>query len=161
MDASKAVLHQAAALAYRVVGGKVEVLLVTSRETGRWIIPKGNIATGSTPAQAAKREALEEAGVKGTIESSIPLGLYKYFKRLGSGETRGATVEVYLLRARELLSKWPEKGQRKLAWVSTAEAVRIIEEPGVEPLLRRLMEVEADLVRPRRRAHRQTSVRAA
>jgi 8-oxo-dGTP pyrophosphatase MutT (NUDIX family) len=165
VDALKAILHQAGAVVFRVADGKVEVLLLTSRETGRWIIPKGNIDAGCTPARAAKREAFEEAGVKGAIESSIPLGFYTYFKRCGSGETRGAVVEVYLLRVKELLRKWPEKGERKLAWASTADAVARIEEPGVVPLLRRLMEIEDSLVRPRRRlAGRlpgRTTVRAA
>ena len=142
------ILHQAGVIAYRVVDEKIQVLLVTSRETARWIIPRGNIAAGSTPAQAAKREALEEAGLKGAITSSMPLGMYTYFKKLPSGEARAATVEVYLLRVKEQVKKWPDKRERKCAWVSLAEAVEIIEEPGVVPLLNRLAEFEDSLVHP-------------
>jgi 8-oxo-dGTP pyrophosphatase MutT (NUDIX family) len=148
MASTEVILHQAGVIAYRVVDGKIQVLLVTSRETARWIIPKGNIAAGSTPAQAAKREALEEAGVKGVITTSFPLGMYTYFKKLPSGESRAATVEVYLLRVTKHLKKWAEKRQRKLAWVATTEAVRIIEEPGVVPLLKRLAEFEGSLANP-------------
>ena len=118
---------------------------MTSRDTGRWIIPKGNINGRSTPSKAAEKEAYEEAGVKGTITSSIPLGSYTYSKKLESGEARVATVEVYLLRIKERLKKWPEKGERKLSWVSTKKAVGLIEEPGVVPLLHRLMEFEDTL----------------
>ena len=136
------ILPQAGVIAYRIRRGKVQVLLITSRDTGRWIIPKGNIKPGTTPSQAAAQEAFEEAGIKGTIVSSTPLGMYSYFKRLGSGEARAATVEVFLLHVQKHVKKWPEKGERQLAWVSAKEAVGLIEEPGVVPLLVRLMENE-------------------
>jgi 8-oxo-dGTP pyrophosphatase MutT (NUDIX family) len=141
------ILHQAGAIAYRVKHGRLEVLLMTSRETGRWIIPKGNIARGASPAVAAAREAYEEAGVKGRIDSPIPLGFYNYFKRLTSGETRPTAVEVYLLRTEARLKKWPEKDERKLSWMSPVRAAVLIQEPGAVPLLRRLMEFEEELVR--------------
>ena len=69
---------------------------------------------------------------------------------MGTGEARAATVEVYLLRIKEQLKKWPEKGERKLSWVTTREAVDLVEEPGVVPLLRRLMEFEATLANSER-----------
>ena len=149
--ATNTTLHQAGVIAYRILDGKVQLLLMTSRDTGRWIIPKGNIDAGATPAKAAEKEAYEEAGVKGTITRLLPLGTYTYLKKLESGEVRRAAVEVYLLRVKERLKKWPEKGERKLSWVSTKEAVRLIEEPGLIPLLLRLMELEDDLANPARK----------
>jgi 8-oxo-dGTP pyrophosphatase MutT (NUDIX family) len=139
------ILHQAGVLAYRIRHGAVEVLLLTSRDTGRWLIPKGNIPGRLTPAQAAEREAFEEAGIKGTIDGNLPMGVYTYFKRLPSGEIRPAAVEVYLLRFRRQLKKWPEKYERVIAWVSAAKAINLIEEPGVVPLLVRLQELEETL----------------
>jgi 8-oxo-dGTP pyrophosphatase MutT (NUDIX family) len=144
-------LHQAGVIAYRVVDGGIRVLLMTSRDTGRWIIPKGNIKTGTTPAKAAEREAYEEAGIRGEIFGSIPLGFYTYFKVLTSGEKQPATVEVYLLMVTQQLKKWPEKHERRLSWVSLKKAVRLVQEPGVVPLLRRLMEFEDDLAKPARK----------
>jgi 8-oxo-dGTP pyrophosphatase MutT (NUDIX family) len=138
-------VHQAGAIAYRVKGGRLKVLLLTSRETGRWIIPKGNIEVGETPAAAALREAYEEAGVTG-VENAIPLGFYTYFKRLRSGETRPTVVEVYLLRVTEKLKQWPEKEQRRLGWFSPPAAASIIGEPGILPLLRRVEELEPGLL---------------
>src|SRR6266850_551987 len=150
MAATRPILNQAGVIAYRILDGRVQVLLMTSRDTGRWIIPKGNINGRSTPSKAAEKEAYEEAGVRGTITSSIPLGIYTYFKQLESGEARAAAVEVYLLRIKEQLKKWPERGERKLSWVSTKEAVGLVEEPGVVPLLQRLMEFEDTLANPGR-----------
>jgi 8-oxo-dGTP pyrophosphatase MutT (NUDIX family) len=145
--ATNTILHQAGVIAYRIVDGELRVLLMTSRETGRWIIPKGNIEPGATPRAAAEREAYEEAGVRG-VAAATPHGFYTYFKRLGSGEQRAATVEVYLLRVTECLKKWPEKGERRLSWVSTEAAIKLVEEPGIAPLLQRLTEFEKDLRSP-------------
>jgi len=150
MAATTPILNQAGVIAYRVLDGKVQVLLMTSRDTGRWIIPKGNINGRSTPSKAAEKEAYEEAGIKGAITSSTPLGVYTYSKKLHSGEAQEATVEVYLLRTKERLKKWPEKGERKLSWVSTKKAVGLIEEPGLVPLLHRLMEFEDTLANSER-----------
>jgi hypothetical protein len=76
--------------------------------------------------------------------------MYTYFKKLDSGQARTATVEVYLLRVKDRFKKWPERNERKLTWVSTKEAVGLVEEPGIVPLLLRLMELEDDLANPPR-----------
>ena len=145
MSAGNTPLLQAGVIAYRIRHGKVQVLLMTSRDTGRWTIPKGNIKPGTIPSEAAEQEAFEEAGVNGIIASSTPFGMYTYFKKLGSEEARAATVEVYLLEVKEQSKKWPERGERQLAWVSVKKAVTLIEESGVVPLLVRLMEGDGDL----------------
>jgi 8-oxo-dGTP pyrophosphatase MutT (NUDIX family) len=141
------VLAQSAVIAYRVLGGKMRVLLVTSRDTKRWIIPKGNVDMGRTPAEAAQIEAFEEAGLKGSIASRIPLGVYTYFKATAPGELRPASVEVYLFKVEKVARNWPEKGQRQFAWMSVTKAIERIEEPSVIPLLRRVREIEKTLIR--------------
>ncbi len=133
--------HQAGVIAYRVNDGRGEVLLITSRDTRRWIIPKGNIGRGKTARQAAKLEAYEEAGVRGKFGSKIPLGFYTYFKRRDDQSTSPVSVEVYLLKVDRQLKKWPEKGTRELLWLPLPEAIKKIQEPGVVPLLKRLAEV--------------------
>ena len=102
-------LAQAGVIAYRIRHGEVQVLLMTSRDTGRWIIPKGNIKPGTTPLKAAAQEAFEEAGVKGTVVSSTPLGRYTYSKKLGSGEARAATVEVFSFKSKSKSKNGPRK----------------------------------------------------
>lgn len=139
------ILHQTGVLPYRVRKGKLQVMLLTSRDQGRWIIPKGNIGSGSTPLEAALNEAYEEAGLEGSA-GSLPFGIYTYFKRQSLKKPCPATVEVYLMRVDRQLDTWPEKGQRQLAWMSIKKALRMVQEPGIEPLLDRLAELEPLLI---------------
>lgn len=138
------IIHQAGVIAHRIDDGRHEVLLITSRDTRRWIIPKGHIEPGMTAPEAALQEAYEEAGLRGTLASEIPLGFYTYFKRRTDLPALPVSVEVYLLEVTEQLKKWPEKGKRKLRWVPIAQAIKKIEEPGVVPLLQRLAELFPD-----------------
>ncbi len=130
----KTVLSQAGVIPYRHEGDALQVLLITSRGTGRWLIPKGGIDKGLTPSEAAEREAYEEAGVKGDI-SDTPLGSFTYAKRLRHGGTIPANVEVYTMRVRKELKNWPERAERRLKWVPVAEAIRLVEEAGIAQLL--------------------------
>ena len=139
------IAHQAGVIAYRPGEDGSEVLLITSRETRRWIIPKGNIDRGKTAREAAAQEAYEEAGLSGRFSSEIPLGFYTYFKRRADQSTTPISVEVYLLKVERQHKKWPEKGKRKLQWLPLREAIAKIEEPGVVPLLKRLRELENTL----------------
>ena len=68
-------LAQVAALPVKGKPGKYRVLLVTSRETRRWIIPKGWPMKGRKDHEAAAQEALEEAGVTGHVHKH-PMGAY-------------------------------------------------------------------------------------
>jgi 8-oxo-dGTP pyrophosphatase MutT (NUDIX family) len=145
MNAPPAVLRQAGVIPYRVVDGKVQVLLITSRRLRQWTIPKGNIPAGSTSVKAAKKEAFEEAGVKGVIHGAAPLGAYTYGKRLASG-TVPAVVQVYLMRTVRQARKWREKGKRTLEWISIEQAAVRGAEPGFAPLLDRLLELETALL---------------
>ena len=129
------------ALPWRLRGDEVQILLVTSRRTRRWIIPKGNIEPGKTAPEAALQEAFEEAGVRGILASEIPLGFYTYFKRRTDQHSLPVSVEVFLLEVTEQLKKWPEKGKRKLRWLPIARAIKKLEEPGVVPLMQRLAEL--------------------
>ena len=129
--------QQIAALPYRIGDhGQVEVLLVTSRDTGRWVIPKGWPMKNKKPHKAAAQEAVEEAGVKGSV-SNTPIGRYVYWKR----RTRDfvlCEVNVYPLRVLKQLKTWPEQGQRQLRWFTPDEAAHQIEEPDLAELIREL-----------------------
>jgi 8-oxo-dGTP pyrophosphatase MutT (NUDIX family) len=136
-----ATTHQAGVIAYRNEDGQRQVLLITSRDTHRWIVPKGNIERGKTAREAAAIEAFEEAGLDGTIASEIPIGFYTYFKRRRDQTTYPVSVEVYLMQVERQRKKWPEKGKRELCWLTIEDAIAKIEEPGVVPLLKRLGEL--------------------
>ena len=113
----------------------MEVLLVTSRETKRWVIPKGNIGFSSSPHAAAAEEAEEEAGVQGAIVPK-PLGTFRYRKRVRSGLSVTAKVVVFPLLVSRELDDWKEMHERRRRWFTVAEAVNAVEEPGLRDLIR-------------------------
>jgi 8-oxo-dGTP pyrophosphatase MutT (NUDIX family) len=114
--------------------GSCSVLLVTSRETRRWIIPKGWPQPQCDDHAAAAQEALEEAGVLGTADAEV-VGSYVYEKRHRRGTT-AVRVSVYLLAVTEELADWPERQQRERAWFTPSEAAERVEEPELRDLLR-------------------------
>lgn len=126
---------QFGALCYRVHDGRVQVLLVSSRGSRRWIIPKGWPMDGETPAGAAATEAYEEAGVEGKA-SDLCLGIYSYTKSIPKGDNLPIVVAVFPFRVKRLLKKFPEAGQRKRKWFSLKKAAAIISEPELAPLIR-------------------------
>ena len=129
-------LTQYAALAWRRPGGgSVEILLITSRETRRWVIPKGWPIKGLKPHQAAAREAWEEAGVEGRA-GARKIGSFDYDKRLSGGQLQPVRVEVYPLQVLQEHDDWPEAHQRERRWASAAEAGSLVDEPGLGQLLR-------------------------
>ena len=133
------IIRQIAALPYRSSGpaldSPVSVLLVTTRETKRWVIPKGNLANGVAPHLGAAEEALEEAGVEGAV-CPVPLGTFRYRKRKGSGASLMADVEVFPLAVNRELDDWPEKTERERRWFSLADAAAVVDEPDLADLIR-------------------------
>ena len=135
-------LRQAGVIPYRIAaGGKLQVLLVTSRDTGRWVIPKGYIDDGMTAPQAAQQEAWEEAGISGEIVPGDPLGFIPYLKTLNEGGARPATIEVYAMRVTRQASKWPEQKERRRKWFSPANAAGRVKEPDLAALLLRMADL--------------------
>ena len=126
--------RQYAALPLAVEDGETRVMLITSRETRRWIIPKGWAEPGLAPHEVAAKEAREEAGLVGAIAAE-PIASYSYEKRLPKGEIRLCEVDVYPLAVDRQLAKWPEKKQRETRWFSFAEAALEVEEGGLITLL--------------------------
>lgn len=113
--------------------GDLEVLLITSRDTGRWVIPKGWHMPGKQPHEVAEREAFEEAGIKGK-PSMEPIGYYTYMKKMRGGHKVPTRVQVHALEVKSLLKEFPEKGTRSLEWVSCEEAASRVDEPELKIL---------------------------
>ena len=126
---------QMAALCLRERRGEREVLLVTSRGTGRWILPKGWPEKGLEGVGSALQEAWEEAGVKRASASAVPVGRYLSTKRHDSGLDYPCDVAGYEVEVLELAKDYPEREQRRRVWVSPAEASRMVEEPGLKAIL--------------------------
>jgi len=126
---------QSAALPWRRTDrGALELLLITSRETRRWVIPKGWPIKGLKAPKTAAREALEEAGVVGTIGKKI--GVYHYDKRLSSGRVQKVRVGVYPLKVETELDSWPEAHERVRLWTTPEDAASRVLEPELAELLR-------------------------
>jgi 8-oxo-dGTP pyrophosphatase MutT (NUDIX family) len=135
--------RQVAALPLRLArNGAIEILLVTSRDTGRWIIPKGWTSKRIKDCKAAAREAREEAGVKGKILREA-IGTYRYIKReLGNGAL--IEVRVFLLKVSKRCKRWPEKRERRRAWFDIEDAASRVSDPELSILIALLQEKNGD-----------------
>ncbi len=129
---------QTAALCLRHSDEGTQVLLITSRGTGRWIIPKGWPMRGLDAAQAAAVEAWEEAGVRPVAPPEQPIGSFVYRKLRRSGLPVRVRVLVYPLEVADLAESFPEAGERRRIWVSPEEAAKMVAEPGLQAILRQL-----------------------
>ncbi len=126
---------QVAALCVDPKTGKL--LLITSRGTGRWIIPKGWPMSGRSASGAALREAWEEAGVCGTAQEA-PVGQFAYSKWHGRGLSIPINVNVYLIRVTGLDDDYPEASERRREWFTPLEAAELVDEAGLKELLRNI-----------------------
>ena len=125
--------RQYAALPFRF-HHHLEILLISSRETHRWVIPKGWPMKGRKPHAAAAREALEEAGVVGRIAKQ-PVGSYQYIKRLKNGAPLQCTVDVFPMMVSRQRDRWREQDERTVRWFPAEEAAVAVEEPELQALI--------------------------
>ena len=133
-DVTPVTRRQIAALCWRKKRGGIEVLLITSRETGRWVIPKGWPMDGRQSHEAAAIEAWEEAGVQGLVQEKS-LGVFGYDKLYPAKPSVFCEVEVFPLRVSKLLAKFPERDQRRRKWFSAQKAAKSVAEPELAKLI--------------------------
>lgn len=125
--------RQVAALPWRLRGGRLEICLVTTRETRRWTVPKGWPMKGVADRRAAAIEAREEAGLDGKAAAEA-IGVYTYWKR-GTARFDLVRVVVYPFEVRRVRTEWKERGQREVRWMSAADAAVVVDEPELVSLL--------------------------
>jgi 8-oxo-dGTP pyrophosphatase MutT (NUDIX family) len=132
---SQDLLHQYGVIACRPgKAGAIEILLITSRETRRWVVPRGNSVPGLSPAQSAALEAWEEAGIRGAIMGG-EIGAYRYEKRRRDGSIAPARVHLFLLAVDEELDDWPEREMRERRWLAPEQAAQAVDEPDLKALI--------------------------
>jgi 8-oxo-dGTP pyrophosphatase MutT (NUDIX family) len=136
-DAANGAASQVGALCWRMHKGQVQVLLITSRDSGRWLIPKGWPIAGLTSAGSAAREAWEEAGVEGKVQEAT-LGQFVYDKAGRTDLRLQCTVAVHALHVQALKARYPEARQRRRAWFAAPVAADLVAEPELQHLLRRV-----------------------
>jgi len=124
---------QSAALAYRFEDNTPKVLMITSRNSGRWILPKGHIEKGQTPRDAVTVEAYEEAGLKGQV-AETEIGSY-FYKKADRKDVKGFKVAVYPMEVSDIADDWPEKTQRRRVWMDFNTAANSVDEPDLKVLL--------------------------
>ncbi|MCJ7871817.1 NUDIX hydrolase [Phaeobacter sp. J2-8] len=125
---------QFAALCFRIVNNRTQVLLITSRGRKRWIIPKGWPSHGVTPAQGAAIEAWEEAGVMGRAYNQC-VGVYSYMKLSARSGDLPCVAMVYPIRVKRMHDNFPEAGQRRMKWMPPASAAALVSEPELKHIL--------------------------
>ncbi len=120
-------------------GGKLEILLVTTRRSKRWMIPKGWPIKGLKAAKSAAREAYEEAGVRG-IARAKSIGFFMYDKRLDEdGIIVPCEVKVFPLLVKRQDKTWPESHQRQSRWFTPVAALSQIKEESLKVLISSLV----------------------
>jgi 8-oxo-dGTP pyrophosphatase MutT (NUDIX family) len=135
MKQTKVVGIQYAALPFRIEARQVWILLITSRGTKRWIIPKGWPMNGLKPQEAAATEAAEEAGIIGDVEDR-PIGSYRYLKQLKAEASAAVQVIVFPFRVQAQAEDWKEQGQRVFEWFRYQKAAALVAEPALRRLIR-------------------------
>ena len=128
------VFTQYGALPFVWRDGVLRVLLITTRETGRWLIPKGWPEKGMAPHELAAHEAFEEAGITGKVAKQ-PVGSFEYLKRLDGKAAKRCRIMVFPLEVSLELDRWPEMGERRREWLRPAEAAERIEDPQLASLI--------------------------
>ncbi|MEA3062289.1 MAG: hypothetical protein QOJ94_2070 [Sphingomonadales bacterium] len=129
-------IEQFGVIAWRRAGPDgVEVLLITSRETRRWVPPRGNPIPGLRPHESAAQEAFEEAGVRGGVQPD-EIGTYRYGKRSRDGRVTPALVHLYPMLVTEEAESWPEQSQRERRWFAPAAAAEAVDEADLAALIR-------------------------
>ncbi|MES0826017.1 NUDIX hydrolase [Ruegeria sp. SCP11] len=131
------VLQQLAALCYRFERGRPEVLLITTRKSRRWIIPKGWLIDGLTPPETALQEAWEEAGVRGKCDVQA-IGRFFYQKRRRKKGPVMCAVDVFPLLATSIASRFPEYQQRQRKWITPKKAAQLVNSPELALLLQKI-----------------------
>ncbi len=121
-------------LPWRMMGGVLQILLITTRNTRRWIVPKGWPMEGRSPRQSVALEAMEEAGVEGHV-SRKALGWFHYDKLRKSGELLPCKVQVFAMEVTRQHKDWPERTLRSARWVTPLEALVHVGEPGLRQII--------------------------
>ncbi len=112
----------------------IEVMLITSRDTRRWVLPKGNRIKGLQSHEAAAHEAFEEAGLIG-IACPYAIGSYQYRKTRRNGGIRIAVVDIFPFSVTNQLDEWPEQDERDVRWFSLPAAAAAVDEPELKDVL--------------------------
>lgn len=134
---SKVIIYnQAAALPFRYKNDALQIMLITSRKSRKWIIPKGLMEEGLAKYELAIKEAYEEAGIAGRVTTQS-LGIYQYEKWGGI-----CKVSVFSLQVDKILDRWPEDNFRDRKWFNPEEAINIVENSELKGIIKQFVKTQ-------------------
>lgn len=136
-------MQQVAALPFVPTGNAIDVLLITSRRRKRWILPKGWPAKNLSLPESAAKEASEEAGVLGPVQTET-VGSYDYSKNVKPGYPVPCRVFIYPLLVMQHTLAWREQSERAFKWLSLSDAADHVDDEGVSQVLEDLAATDGE-----------------
>lgn len=140
--ASRMPVVQYGALPWRRTPAGLQILLITTRNTRRWIVPKGWPEAGRSPQECAAQEAFEEAGVTGAVTPEA-IGVFGHKKQVKSGQMISCQIHVHAMEVSAVARDWPEKDARRTKWCLVAEALMLVDDPGLRRIIARFSRTAA------------------
>jgi 8-oxo-dGTP pyrophosphatase MutT (NUDIX family) len=137
---------QYGALPWRRAPDGIQILLITTRNTRRWIVPKGWPDEGRDPHECAAQEAYEEAGVVGDVTGDV-IGVFTHKKQLKSGQMVTCRIHVFAMEVTDVCEEWAEKNVREAKWCSVSEALALVGDSGLRRIIAKFSRATATITR--------------
>ena len=132
--AKEKIVEQSGVIAYGLNEGNLSLVLITSKSTKRWVVPKGHIEPNLTAKESAEQEAFEEAGIEGVV-SDVTVGSYDYTKH-DKEDSNIYRVSLFPMEIQRLHNDWPEANLRARQWMTIPQAVNAVNEETLKLLLK-------------------------
>jgi ADP-ribose pyrophosphatase YjhB (NUDIX family) len=126
--------HKIGVIPFDISGERIAIMFVTSQRRGRWILPKGNLNPGESPKKGAKREAFEEAGVKGRLLKNLPMTMV--ITKSDGGGIADIAVTYYPMLVTRQVDDWPEKDKRERHWALLEHASRVTDRQDFQQVIK-------------------------
>jgi ADP-ribose pyrophosphatase YjhB (NUDIX family) len=132
--------HKIGVIPFAISGDRVAIMFVTSQRRGRWILPKGNLKPGESHKKGCKREAFEEAGVKGRIMSELPMT--HVVTKSSDGKLSQVAVTYYPMLVSKQVDEWPEQAKRERHWALLEDAERVTDREDFQQVIKQFAAIK-------------------
>ena len=132
--------HKIGVIPFAISGDRIAIMFVTSQRRGRWILPKGNLKPDESHKKGCKREAFEEAGVKGRIMSELPMT--HVVTKSSDGELSQVAVTYYPMLVSKQVDEWPEQAKRERHWALLEDAERVTDREDFQQIIKQFAAIK-------------------
>ena len=132
--------HKIGVIPFAISGDRVAIMFVTSQRRGRWILPKGNLKPDESHKKGCKREAFEEAGVKGRIMSELPMT--HVVTKSSDGKLSQVAVTYYPMLVSNQVDEWPEQTKRERHWALLEDAERVTDREDFQQIVKQFAAIK-------------------